>query len=287
MKTIKIGNNVVGNNRCYIIAEIGINHNGNIKLALDLISKAKECGADAVKFQKRTPEICVPEHQRNIMRETPWGTMTYFDYKKKIEFEEKEYLLIDKHCKEIGVDWFASPWDVPSVKFLEQFNPVCYKVASASITDKDILMAIKSTGKPVIISSGMSTIDEIENAVKILDGSELLIAHSTSAYPCKTEELNLNMIKTLTKKYPDSPIGYSGHEKGIQTSVGAYVLGAKHIERHFTMDRTMWGTDHSASLEPKGFKTMVRDIRILEIALGDGVKKVYESEIPMRKKLRG
>ena len=274
-------------NKIYIIAEIGINHNGSLDLSFKLIDEAKKCGADAVKFQKRTPEICVPEHQKNIKRDTPWGNMTYFDYKKKIEFEGEEYLKIDEYCKKNKTDWFASPWDIPSVEFLSKFDPICYKVASASLTDKGILSSIKSKNKPIILSTGMSTDDEISNAVDLLSDSELLIAHSTSSYPCLPEELNLNMIKTLKEKYPNYPIGYSGHEKGIQTSVAAYVLGAKHIERHFTLDRTMWGTDHSASLEPKGFKTLVRDVRLIEKALGDGKKKVYDSEISIRKKLRG
>tara|TARA_B100000676_G_C18054791_1_gene833670 strand:- start:1011 stop:1871 length:861 start_codon:yes stop_codon:yes gene_type:complete len=284
---IKLGNKTVGDNKCYFIAEIGINHNGSLDLAFKLIDEAKKCGADAVKFQKRTPEICVPEHQKNIKRDTPWGNMTYFDYKKKIEFEGEEYLKIDEYCKKNKIDWFASPWDIPSVEFLSKFDPICYKVASASLTDKGILSSIKSKNKPIILSTGMSTDDEISNAVDLLSDSELLIAHSTSSYPCLPEELNLNMIKTLKEKYPNYPIGYSGHEKGIQTSVAAYVLGAKHIERHFTLDRTMWGTDHSASLEPKGFKTLVRDVRLIEKALGDGKKKVYDSEISIRKKLRG
>ena len=182
--------------------------------------------------------------------------------------------------------WFASPWDIPSVDFLDQFDPVCYKIASASLTDEAMLRHIKGKGRPIILSTGMSTINEIETAVALLEGVELLIAHSTSAYPCAYEELNLNMIKTLQAKYPMAAIGYSGHEKGIQTTVAAVALGATHVERHITLDRTMWGTDHAASLEPKGLRMMVRDIRIIEKSLGDGVKQVYESEVPIRKKLR-
>lgn len=287
MSTVKIGNKVVGKgNPAYIIGEIGINHNGDIEIAKKLIEKAKEAGMDAVKFQKRTPEICVPEDQKSKPRDTPWGTMTYFEYKKKIEFEEEEYKIIDEHCKKIGIDWFASAWDVPSVEFLNQFDMVAHKVASACLTDDALLTAMKNSGKPVILSTGMSTIDQIEHAIGVLGKDNVLIAHSTSAYPCENSELNLRMINTLEKMYPEIPVGYSGHDKGIQTTVAAVVMGATHIERHITLGRTMWGTDHAASLEPKGMNLLVRDIRICEEAMGDGVKKVYDSEIPIMKKLR-
>lgn len=286
MKHVRIGKRLVGQGHpTYIIGEIGINHNGDIQIAKKLIDMAVACGADAVKFQKRTPGLCVPEAQKSLLRETPWGTMTYLDYKKRIEFGMDEYTEIDQYCREVGIDWFGSPWDIPSVEFLERFNPVCIKIASAMLTNKAILSAVRKIGCPVILSTGMSTVEEIESAVETLETDQLLIAHATSAYPCSFDELNLRMIQTLTSRY-NVPIGYSGHEKGIHCSIAAVGLGASHVERHITLDRTMWGTDHSASLEKRGFETMVRDIRLLERALGDGVKVVYESEIPIREKLR-
>ena len=285
--SIAIGKNQVGHNqKTYLIGEIGINHNGSVDNALKLIRIAKDSGFDAVKFQKRTPDVCVPEEQKNVIRETPWGRMTYLEYKYKIEFNEKDYSKIDSFCKEIGIDWFASVWDINSVDFIENFNPICYKIASASITDHKLLNHIKSKNRPIILSTGMSTLDQIDSAVNILNKNDLLIAHSTSAYPCKYEELNLNMVKTLMMRFKGIPIGYSGHEKGISTSVSAVAIGACHIERHITLNRTMWGTDHAASLEKRGMELLCRDIRNLELALGDGIKKVYESEKPIIEKLR-
>jgi N-acetylneuraminate synthase len=273
-------------NKTFFIAEIGINHNGNVETALKLINAAKLAGCNAVKFQKRTPEICVPEEQKNILRDTPWGKITYLEYKNKIEFNEQEYSKIDSFCKEIGIDWFASVWDKNSVDFIENFNPICYKIASASITDHKLINHIKSKKRPIILSTGMSTLEQIDSAINLLINSDLLVAHSTSAYPCNYEELNLNMIKTLMERFKGIPIGYSGHEKGISTSVSAVAIGACHIERHITLNRTMWGTDHAASLEKRGMELLCRDIRNLEIALGDGVKKVYDSEKPIIEKLR-
>ncbi len=270
----------------FIIAEIGINHNGSIEITKKLIDEAVKAGCDAVKFQKRTPEICVPEDQKYKMRATPWGTITYIDYKKKIEFQEEEFRIIDEYCKKKGIIWFASCWDIPSVDFIEQFDVAAYKAASASLTDIELLKKMKSTGKPLMISTGMSTMEEIEMAVNELGHDNLLIAHSTSAYPCPVNELNLNMIVTLQNKYPNIPIGYSGHETGLTTTVAAVTLGATFIERHFTLDRAMWGTDHPASMEPVGMQRLVRDIRDVELALGDGVKKIYDSEKGARAKLR-
>ncbi|MDG1689745.1 MAG: N-acetylneuraminate synthase family protein [Flavobacteriales bacterium] len=284
---VSLGKKQIGHNqKVYLIGEIGINHNGSIKNALKLIRIAKDSGFDAVKFQKRTPEVCVPEEQKNVIRDTPWGKMTYIEYKHKIEFNEQEYSQIDSFCKEIGIDWFASVWDKNSVDFIENFNPICYKIASASITDHKLINHIKSKSRPIILSTGMSTLDQIDSAVNTLKNRELLIAHSTSAYPCNYEELNLNMIKTLKERFKGIPIGYSGHEKGISTSVSAVAIGACHIERHITLNRTMWGTDHAASLEKRGMELLCRDIRNLELALGDGVKKVYDSEKPIIEKLR-
>jgi len=270
----------------YIISEIGINHNGDIELVKKMIESSQKAGVDAVKFQKRTPELCVPEEQKLMLRDTPWGRMTYIDYKKKIEFGFEEFKAIDEYCNEKGIVWFASCWDVPSVDFIEQFNPPAYKAASASLTDIELLKSMKATGKPLIISTGMSTLDEITNAIEVLGEENLLIAHSTSAYPCPVDELNLRMIQTLKQMYPNIPIGYSGHETGLTTTVVAVALGATFVERHFTLDRAMWGTDHPASMEPVGMQRLVRDIRDTEKALGDGVKIVYDSEKESIKKLR-
>ena len=271
---------------CFIIAEIGINHNGSIKTALKLIEEAAKAGCNAVKFQKRTPEICTPRDQWEIMRDTPWGRMSYIDYRYKVEFGEKEYALIDEFCKEKHIIWFASCWDEPSVDFMEKFNPLLYKAASASLTDISLLKKKKATGKPLILSTGMSTMNEIFYAVDEIGTDNIMIAHSTSAYPCPLEQLNLKMIPELQKLFPKVPIGYSGHETGLATTVAAVVLGANFIERHFTIDRAMWGSDQAASVEPIGMAKLVKDIRDVETSLGDGVKKLYDSEIGQRAKLR-
>jgi sialic acid synthase SpsE len=283
---IEIGGRAVGDGEpAYLIGEIGINHNGDIEIAKRLIDVAAEAGCDAVKFQKRTPEICVPPEQRDRLRETPWGVMTYMEYRYRVEFGEEEYRAIDEHAKIRGLQWFASPWDEPSVDFLERFEPVAYKVASACLTDDGLLRKLKETGRPVILSTGMSTLGEIRHAVALLARERLLVAHSTSSYPAKAEELNLAMIRTLREVF-DVPIGYSGHETGLQTSLAARVLGACFIERHVTLDRAMWGSDHAASLEPQGLERLVRDIRLTDMALGDGVKQVYDSELAVKAKLR-
>ena len=277
-KTVTIGTRRVGEGcPAYIIAEIGINHNGDLDIAKKLIDTAVSAGCDAIKFQKRTPELCVPPEQKNLMRETPWGSMTYLDYKKRIEFGEREYTEINQYCREKKIAWFASCWDLPSVDFVEKFDPVCYKIASASLTDDALLKHTNKMGRPIILSTGMSTMEEIRHAITLLDTSRLLISHTTSTYPCKPEELNLRMIQTLKTEF-DCPTGYSGHEVGLQTTLAAVVLGASFIERHITLDRAMWGTDQSASVEPAGLTRLVRDIRVIETALGNGEKKVYESE---------
>ena len=283
---VSVGKKAIGAGEpVYIIAEIGINHNGDIEIAKQLMDVAVETGCDAVKFQKRTPEICVPEEQKSIPRETPWGSMTYFEYKKRIEFEQIEFEQIDAYAKKIGIDWFASPWDVPSVNFLEGFDVPCQKIASACLTDSELLTAINKTKTTTILSTGMSSMQEIDKAVSLLNDVPLAIAQATSTYPAEASELNLRAIQTFAEKYK-VPVGYSGHERGLQVTIAAVALGATFIERHITLDRSMWGTDHSASLEPEGLKKLVRDIRIVELALGDGKKKVYESEIPIRAKLR-
>ena len=283
---IKIGDRKVGDgNPVYIVAEIGINHNGDLDTAKDMILSAKDTGADAVKFQKRTPELCVPKEQRDIMRETPWGYITYMEYRERVEFGEVDYREIDRYCKEIGIDWFVSVWDELSVDFIEKFDPLCYKLPSASLTDHKLLLKVRDTGRPMIVSTGMSTSEQIEAAVKVIGLKDLVILHSTSSYPCNPDELNLMVIPTLKGKY-DCPIGYSGHEVGLIPSVVAVGLGANMVERHFTLDRAMWGGDQSASVEPGGFRRLVKYIRVTEMALGDGVKRVYDSEKAPMKKLR-
>lgn len=270
----------------FVIAEIGINHNGSLELAERLIAGAAKAGCDAVKFQKRTPELCVPADQWDIVRETPWGPMKYLDYKRRVEFGQREYERIDAQCTELGIMWFASCWDEPSVDFIQRFAPPCYKAASASLTDVELLRAMRATGVPLIISTGMSTAEEIAEAVAGLGPRELLIAHSTSTYPCPIDELNLRMIRTLKREFPLCPIGYSGHERGLDPTWTAVALGATFIERHITLDRTMWGTDHSASIDLDSLDRLVSQVRDVERAVGDGVKRVYESELPIRKKLR-
>ncbi len=285
-RVIEIGGRPVGEGcPVYIIAEIGINHNGDLDIVKKLIDAASLAGCDAVKFQKRTPKLCVPRAQRNLMRETPWGVMSYLEYRHRIEFGQEEYAEIDRYCKEKNIAWFASCWDGPSVEFIEQFAPVCYKIASASLTDDVLLQHINSTGRPIILSTGMSTMEEIRHAVSLLDQDRLLIAHSTSSYPCKTEELNLNMIRTLYREF-NCPIGYSGHEVGLQTTYASVVLGVCFVERHITLDRAMWGSDQAASVEPGGLMRLVRDIQVIEQALGDGIKRVYESEMIILNRLR-
>jgi len=284
--TIKIGKTEIGLGLpIYIVGEIGINHNGDIDVVKKLVDVAAETGLNAVKFQKRTPELCVPRDQWDIERDTPWGVMKYIDYRYKVEFDESEYSDISDYCDSKGIDWFASPWDEEAVDFLDKFDTPCYKIASASVTDMILLEKVHSTGRPVIMSSGMSTMDEIRAGVDALGRDNLLICHSTSAYPCEPSELNLRMIDTLSKEF-DVPIGYSGHETGLSTTLAATVLGACLVERHITLDRAMWGSDQSASIEPHGVAKLVRDIRVVESALGDGVKKVYDSELGVMQKLR-
>ena len=287
MNSVSIGNRIVGEGHpCFVIAEIGINHNGSLDIATQLIDVAVNAGCDAVKFQKRTPELCVPQEQRDILRETPWGVMKYIDYKKKIEFGYDEYQQIDLYCNSKNILWFTSCWDHDAIDFMEQFNPCCYKIASASLTDDKLLQKLKDTQRPLILSTGMSTMPEIQHAVNLLSKENVLLAQATSAYPCQHDEINLNFMTTLREKF-NCPVGYSGHEIGLQVSIAAAAVGACFIERHITLDRAMWGSDHAASLEPGGLCKLVRDIRIVEKALGDGIKRVYDSEKLAIKRLRG
>jgi len=274
------------NHPCYLIAEIGINHNGDLDIAKQLIAKAKEAGFDAVKFQKRTPDVCVVPEQRDVERDTPWGRMTYMDYRYRVEFGKLEYSEIDSYCRELDIHWFCSAWDRESVDFLEPFEPVCYKVASACLTDDGLLRRMKETGRPIILSTGMSTLEEVDHAADILSGTELLMMQTTSTYPCKIHEINLAVIDTLRERYK-IPIGYSGHEVGVMPSVMAVSgFGACAVERHVTLDRSMWGSDQAASLEWAGMELLVRDIRMWPVVRGDGEKRVVESEKPIKQKLR-
>jgi N-acetylneuraminate synthase len=285
--TVSIGSRVIGGGRpAYVIAEIGLNHNGDVEIAKRLIDVAARAGADAVKFQKRTPEISTPEHMRDVPRETPWGVMSYLDYRRRVEFGRDEYIEIGDYATMRGLDWFASPWDVPSVEFLEDLNVVAHKVASASLTDTELLLALRETGKPVILSTGMSTIAQIDRALDTLGTDRVVLMHATSTYPLEPEEANLRVIATLRDRYPGIPVGYSGHERGLQISLAAVAMGAVAVERHITLDRTMWGSDHAASLEPTGLEHLVRDIRVIETAVGDGVKRVFDSEQAPMAKLR-
>jgi N-acetylneuraminate synthase len=270
----------------YIIAEIGINHNGDLGIAKQMIDAAVHAGVDAVKFQKRTPDIATPLEQQNQMRETPWGYISYLEYRYKVEFNEAQYCEIDRYCGEKGIAWLVSVWDQPSVDFMEQFSTPAYKIPSASLTDLDLIRKARATGKPLILSSGMSTMEQIKKGVEIAGEQDLILMHCTSTYPCEPEELNLKMIETLRREFPEIPVGYSGHEVGLVPSAVAVALGACLVERHLTLDRAMWGSDQAASVEPGGFERLVKYIRVSEAALGDGVKKVYASEQPSLRKLR-
>ena len=285
-KTVKLGKRFIGCHQpTFIIAEIGINHNGDLEIAKDLIDAAVEAGCDAVKFQKRSPELCVPPDQQKIMRETPWGEMTYLAYRYRVEFKMDQYQEINQYCHKRNIDWFASCWDIPSVDFMAQFDPPCFKVASASLTNIALLQHMKRFDQPVILSTGMSTMKEIKAAVAVLSQEKLLIAHSTSSYVCPPEELNLRVIQVLQEEF-ECPIGYSGHEAGLLPSLVAVAMGACFVERHITLDRNMWGSDQAASLEPKEFNRLVKNIREIEIALGDGVKRIYDTERSVMAKLR-
>jgi N-acetylneuraminate synthase len=286
-REIKIGNRMVGDGYpAYIIAEIGINHNGDVSIAKQMIDAAVHAGVDAVKFQKRTPAVATPLEQQNQMRETPWGYITYLDYRYKVEFNEQQYREIDGHCKEKGIAWLVSVWDQPSVDFMEQFDTPAYKIPSASLTDSGLIRKARATGKPLILSSGMSTMEQIRHGVGIAGEKDLVLMHCTSTYPCEPEELNLKMVETLRHEFPNLPVGYSGHEVGLVPTAVAVALGACMVERHLTLNRAMWGSDQAASVEPWGFETLVKYIRVTERSIGDGVKKVYESEVGSMKRLR-
>lgn len=282
-----VGQRAVGDGEpVYVIGEIGINHNGSVEMAKKLIDGAVAAGCDCVKFQKRTPELCVPPEQQHLERDTPWGRITYLEYRRRVEFNFAQYAEIDRYCRERGIAWTASCWDEPSVDFLAEFEVPFIKVASASITDHALLRRMVATGGQVMVSSGMSTQEEIDAAAAVVGSAQLLVAHSTSTYPCPPRELNLRMIETLGARFPGVPIGYSGHEVGLATTYAAVALGASFVERHITLDRSLWGSDQAASVEVVGLVRLVRDIRAIEESLGDGVKRVYASEQPALRRLR-
>lgn len=284
-QTVQIGNKQVGEGfPCFITAEIGINHNGSLETAKKLIDVAALSGCDAVKFQKRTIDIVYSREELAKPRENPFGP-TNGDLKRGLEFGETQYKEIDRYCREKGILWFSSCWDEKSVDFMEAFNTPCYKIASASVTDDNLLRHHRKIGRPIILSTGMCTREQIRHAVEVLGSTQLIILHCTSTYPSKPEELNLNVISTFKKEF-SCPIGYSGHEVGLSTTTAAVALGACMVERHITLDRAMWGSDQAASVEPQGFMRLVRDIRVIEQAMGDGIKTVYESEKPIIAKLR-
>jgi len=284
-KSVTIGDRQVGDKHaCLIVAEIGINHNGDIAVAKKLIDAAVDSGCDAVKFQKRTVDVVYTAEELAKSRENPFG-LTNGDLKRGLEFGKAQYQEIDRHCRELGVMWFASCWDEASVDFIEKFSPPCYKIASASLTDDGLLRHHRKTGRPIVLSTGMSTLAQVDHAVEVLGKEDLILLHTNSTYPSKLEELNLQVINTMAKRY-DVPVGYSGHEVGLAPSVGAAAMGACMLERHITLDRAMWGSDQAASVEPQGFSRLVRDVRAIELSFGDGEKRVYDTEVPIMKKLR-
>jgi N-acetylneuraminate synthase len=282
---VRLGSKMVGlGNPCYLIAEIGINHNGDIDTAKKLIIVAVGSGCDAVKFQKRTIDVVYSTEELAKPRESPFGN-TNGDLKRGLEFEFEEYQEIDRFCREVKIDWLASCWDEASVSMMARLNVPCFKIASASLTDDNLLRHTRATGKPIILSTGMSTIEEVDHAVGVLGKQDLILLHACSTYPAHYEELNLRVIELLVERY-GVPVGYSGHETGLPSSIAAMVMGACVIERHITLDRSGWGSDHAASLEPNGITRLVRDIRLIEKSMGDGVKRVLEREQPIMKKLR-
>jgi N-acetylneuraminate synthase len=309
--TVHISHPVGAGHPTFVIAEIGINHNGDLEIAKRLIDAAKEAGCNAVKFQKRTVDVVYTAEELAKPREVPRELLekaiardvlskdaverltksdfvdsTNGDLKWALELTKEEYEEIDRYCKEKDIIWFASPWDEASVDFLEQFDPPCYKIASASLTDDELLKHIRSKGRPIIISTGMSTLEEIKHAVKVLGTEDLILMHTRSTYPSALSELNLKCIESLQEEFPEVPVGYSGHEAGLYTTLAAVVLGACVVERHVTLDRSMWGSDQAASVEPSGMERLIKDIRVFEEAYGDGMIRRYESEEPIKQKLR-
>lgn len=285
MQSVRIADREIGpDHPTFVVAEIGINHNGSLETAKQLIDAAVAAGCDAVKFQKRTVEVVYSPEELARPRESPFG-VTNGDLKRGLEFGADQYAEIDRYCAGKNIVWFASCWDEASVDLIDQFKPPCYKIASASLTDDNLLRHHRKTNRPLITSTGMSTLEQIDHSVDVLGRRDLILLHTTSTYPSEVAELNLRAIPRMAERYA-IPIGYSGHEVGLYTTLAAVVLGACVVERHITLDRAMWGSDQAASVEPQGFARLVRDIRAVEAALGDGVKKVYPSEVPIMQKLR-
>lgn len=283
--SVRIGNRWVGDGHpCFIVAEIGINHNGDIDLAKRLISIAVAAGCDAVKFQKRTIDVVYSKEELERPRESPFGN-TNGDLKRGLEFDFEEYEEIDEFCRHVKMPWFASCWDEASVDFIDRFDVPCYKIASASLTDDNLLRHTRAKGRPLILSTGMSTLEQIDHALDVLGREDLILLHACSTYPAYYEELNLRVIPLLKERY-GLPVGYSGHETGLPSTIAAVAVGSCMIERHITSDRAQWGTDHAASLEPNGISKVVGYTRLVEKSMGDGVKRVLEREQPIIKKLR-
>jgi N-acetylneuraminate synthase len=283
---IQVGHKTIGGDfPVFIVAEIGINHNGDIDLAKKLIDVALVAGCDAVKFQKRDPAEAVPEEYKNVQRETPWGIMTYLEYREKVEFGREEYNEINEYCGGKGILWTASPWDITSIEFLEQYDPFFYKIPSALITNKEYLVRIKRTNRPLVVSTGMADIQVVKRVVDLLGEQNIVLLHTVSTYPAQAKDINLNVMKTYQRLF-ECPVGYSGHEVGLQITLAAVAMGAKVIERHITLDRSLWGTDQAASVEPVGLIRLVRDIRIIEEALGSTAKKFLSTEREVEKRLR-
>ena len=285
MGQFKIGDRLVGDGQpCYLVAELGINHNGKLDISYKLIGLAAANGFDAIKLQKRTVDVVFSKEELARPRESPFGTTTG-DLKRGLEFGEKEYAAVAEQCRKVGITWYASCWDEGSVDFIDRFEPPAYKIASASLTDDSLLRYTRARGKPIILSTGMSTLAQVDHAVEVLGKEDLILMHTTSTYPADYSDLNLRCIPALRARY-GLPIGYSGHETGIASSVAAVALGACLVERHITLDRAMWGSDQAASLGPSGMQHMARDIRLVEASLGNGVKTLLDREIPIMKKLR-
>ena len=285
MKPIRIGKRPVGpGHPVFVVAEIGINHNGSVDLARKLIDAAAAAGCDAVKFQKRTIDIVYRPEELARPRESPFGSINE-DLKRGLELGHDDYVMIDRHCRGRGIAWFASCWDTLSIDFVEAFDPPCFKIASACLVDDDLLRLHGAQARPILLSTGMSSVEQIDPAVDVIRDDALVLLHCTSAYPSRVEELNLNVIPWLAERY-DVPVGYSGHEVGLAPTTAAVALGACLVERHLTLDRAMWGSDQAASMEPQGLARLVKDIRAIELALGDGVKRIYDSELSVRRKLQ-
>jgi len=283
------GQSVGDDEPVFMIAEIGLNHNGELGIAKKLIDAAFACNWHCVKFQKRTPDLCVPDHQKTVMRDTPWGRMTYLEYRHRIEFGEREYSYINQYCREKPIFWTSSVWDLPSLQFILRYDVPFIKIPSAKLVETDLLRAAAATGKPVVLSTGMSTVEEIDAAVSVLNESapgNYILMHTNSTYPTPPEELNLLTLKFLKDRY-DCVVGYSGHEYDLEPSVIAVSLGAKIIERHVTLDHSMWGSDQFASLEVHAMDLLHKRLKQVNICMGDGVKRLTEHEIQIRKKLRG